>query len=1281
LRDWLTRKQRETRRGRAELRLAERAAQWRGKRENRHLPAWWEWANIRLLTKKQDWTPPQRQMMAKAGRYHVLRGTLLAAGLILLSVAGWDGLGRLKAHALRDLLLRATTKEIPDIVQQMPPYRPWLDRLLREAAGEAGPEDAAKQLHLSLALLPVEPGQADKLYERLLTADPEEVRVIGQALQAQQDTLAPRLRTLLADAQAAAGHRLRAACVLAQWDATGTEAPDNPWTAAASVIVQQLLKTVQKNPSHYPPLLDLLRPVRLRLLAALAAVYRDRQRPESERTFATSILADYAADQPALLADVLVDGDAEQFAVLFPKVKEIGDPARTVLDAELDKTLQAEWQDAPLPPAWEKPLDPGVLGKIKAADGLVHERFAFCQTLPLAEFQAVADGLRAAGYRPSRYRPYALGQTIQVAAIWTRDGLNWRAAQGLSAAELRQQNADWQKQGFQPVDVAAYLSDTAERYAGLWVKAAATGSPTQLVVGLTQEQLDARTEELGNQGYQQTMLAALAGADGTNLYTALWNKPTTPPAAGAGSTLSFTGIEPDYSGENHLGDLQIDVQLSKSGPVPPTQDRFTKQLKDAQKGLKAKADDANLRFQRGLAHLYLGQLDKAVEDLSWFVDKQPKNAVGYRYRALARARQGKTKETKADLAKYQELRPEPESLAYLDAVVAAYLGEDIAGLKRLEAALGRPGRKAEMLYQGARAYAVASQAIAAKDKARSQAHADRARALLQELVAHGQADYAAVQTEADLDPIRQDPKFMALLAAVHVERQYVALWQPSGRWQSTEVHGLEPGEHQARCKELLGQGYRPVSFAVMRMAAGQALVTASVWQRPLVADADKERLAKRQAEAAVALLRLGRADKVWPLLQHRPDPRLRSYLIHRLRLLGADPQVLVRQLEAPAEVSQRRALLLTLGEFTLEQVAPAGGNELLAKIVAIHSSDPDAGLHGAAEWLLRQWHQEQRLQEIKQDWVSNPNQRAGRQEAIQRELTKPGAPAGPRWYINGQGQTMVVLAGPVEFVMGSPASEAGRNPAETWHRQRIGRPFALSATSVTIGEFMRSTVKERDYLQRDAPTTDCPMHAPTWYTAAEYCNWLSKVEGLLESEWCYLPNDDSKYAEGMTVAADYLQRQGYRLPTEAEWEYACRAGAVTSRYYGQTDELLEHYAWYQRNSDGRSYPVASKKPNDWGLFDMHGNVWTWCQNPFRDYVTNKGGKYNEDNEYMSIIIDTKSRSLRGGAFGYQPVSVRSAKRYGNVPPYRITHVGFRPARTLPLASFTPLPPGEGGSAP
>ena len=121
---------------------------------------------------------------------------------------------------------------------------------------------------------------------------------------------------------------------------------------------------------------------------------------------------------------------------------------------------------------------------------------------------------------------------------------------------------------------------------------------------------------------------------------------------------------------------------------------------------------------------------------------------------------------------------------------------------------------------------------------------------------------------------------------------------------------------------------------------------------------------------------------------------------------------------------------------------------------------------------------------------------------------------------------------------------------------------------------------------------------PAWYDAAAYCNWLSRQEGLEE---CYAPNSRRGVCGGMKCLDGFLDRSGYRLPTEAEWEYACRAGAVTSRYYGGSVALLKDYAWYDQNSGTRAWPCGQLQPNDLGLFDMLGNVYEWCQDQYEDY--------------------------------------------------------------------------------
>jgi Sulfatase-modifying factor enzyme 1 len=145
--------------------------------------------------------------------------------------------------------------------------------------------------------------------------------------------------------------------------------------------------------------------------------------------------------------------------------------------------------------------------------------------------------------------------------------------------------------------------------------------------------------------------------------------------------------------------------------------------------------------------------------------------------------------------------------------------------------------------------------------------------------------------------------------------------------------------------------------------------------------------------------------------------------------------------------------------------------------------------------------------------------------------------------------------------------------------------------------------------------------------------------------------------------ANVLERTGYRLPTEAEWEYACRAGALTARYYGASIDLLVAYAHYQAKSAGHGWPSADLLPSDLGLFDMLGNVYEWTQDAANQLPPTRHVTYYDKINIFTYIMEKHPRLLRGGAFSYHPGYVRSAGRNWNAPSLRGSQNGFRPART------------------
>ncbi|HLJ97814.1 MAG TPA: SUMF1/EgtB/PvdO family nonheme iron enzyme [Gemmataceae bacterium] len=1045
LREWLTSKQRETRRGRAELRLAERAEAWNAKPENRFLPRWWEWLNIYLFTRRRDWTGPQRKMMRQVTRHQAKRGLLLAAGVVLLAWGGWEVNGSVQAEKLVEAIVAAETTDVPPLVDRLARYRRWANGLLERHVREAAP-DSKEHFHASLALIRVDPGQMEDLYERLLNALPQEIAVVRDALRTHREELVPRLWSVVEHPNP--GHenqRLRAACALASYD------PSNPrWRQVSGRVTADLVGVPSVYVAYW---MEALRPVRAQLIAPLSTIFRDVKGRDKERSVATDLLAEFAADQPEVLAGLIVDADPPQYAVLLPTLDRHRDSAVGFMEESLKKQLSPDWKDPALDPAWTNP-EPALVRDIEAADGMLDRHFALCQTMPLDRFIKMADQLRASGYRPVRLRPFAAGHAVQVAAVWTRDGRDWRLAPDASADEIQARDQEWRAKGLLPVDVAGYVpnSSTSEagspRFAALWGEPSDKQQDAQMVVGIPETGRGAKEKALVQDHYAPWSIQILMGKDGTPSYSAVWRKtdrdlvPT-----------RFAGERASYEAQLTPSRLQMDIGL----------------------------------FEPTRAH--------------------------------------------------------------------ALLGSDC---------------------------------------------------------------------------------------------QYSGVWHASSSLVSEESHGLEPTKHLQRCRELAERGFRPVSVAVAWMGEGKPLRTASVWQQPVVPEAEQETLAKRQANAAAVLLHFGRTDSLWPVLRHSPDPRTRTYLIHRLGPLGADPRVLIRRLEEEPDVSVQRALILCLGEFLEDKLAADTRGAVTAWLLQAYRAHPDPGLHAAAEWLLRRWGHGSEL------------------DKLDRELAAKEPADGRSWYVNSAGQTLMIVRDPETFKMGSPGSERGRyfdprlRPEELrW--ERILRSFAIATKEVTKAQYQAFQQAYPRAPYQSSPDLNSPAFF-SWFEAARYCRWLSEQEHIAEDQMCFPSMEQIK--DGMTLPSDYLTRTGYRMPTEAEWEYACRAHALTSRFYGTSDEMLRYYSWYQGDAQGHVWPVGQLKPNDFGLFDVYGNVWEWCLDrwpPAPQSGTKEKAK--EDGEYVDVVTDTVYRVGRGGAYSGPADHSRSATHNWNKPSRSDPILGLRVART------------------
>jgi len=479
----------------------------------------------------------------------------------------------------------------------------------------------------------------------------------------------------------------------------------------------------------------------------------------------------------------------------------------------------------------------------------------------------------------------------------------------------------------------------------------------------------------------------------------------------------------------------------------------------------------------------------------------------------------------------------------------------------------------------------------------------------------------------------------------------------------------------------LGEG--PEGFLV------DAVTTAPAAEcRNLVAALDRAKasalpeLAQREAKAtdattkaryAIVALHLVDAMLAKESLAVRSDPIHRTTLIHAFAGWHGDLSVATDLFNSSDDPAFRSGLCAAFGTIAPETLEPGERERAAEALFALYTNAPDGGTHAAAGWALRQW---------KQD--------------LPALAPTPRARSDRRWFVNGQGMTMVEIAAG-KFTMGTPRETTQGDPEGPAHEVTLTTAFHLADREVSVEQFQRF-IEDAEYAATEKPqgwqeefqqwkqyipTSECPVINVNWFDAVLYCNWLSTRENRTP---CYeRTGEKERFEDYLNVDHEYdvwrrdFAADGYRLPTEAEWEYASRAGSTAEFCYGSDEDLLPQYAWFVGNAKTRTWPGGAKLPSAFGLFDMHGNVWEWCWDWYGEYaagavcdptgpVVHGGGSRSRRLSSFRRVSDPtgpvvhgvwSGRVLRGGAFSYDASDCRSARRHEGRPMFRFYNLGFR----------------------
>ncbi len=969
----------------------------------------------------------------------------------------------------------------------------------------------------------------------------------------------------------------------------------------------------------------------------------------------TSVLVDYVQTDYELVVDLLCDADQRAFQPLLERASLLGSPCIDRLKTVLERDRFFGWV-APD----ERELVGAIPSEIHVELTRNHVLWfrggAMCPAVEEPDVVRLSQALVSAGYRLVRVRPldqvYS-SETTRYAVIWKKSAMETRFAFGLSENQLRKTDLENIEAGFHMVDLSISLGeDSQHRCHAIWQPNPDSAKPNRWYI-LPRTGLSKAVEAIIAPPYQDSISVHGLSREGRAPFVS-----GVISESNKAWMIIWYATDKMYDFARAPGRVLVDLSISRTAPPHDIESWCREQLSRNSDSPASSGAKANQSIEYAIAHLFRHQSDECLQILNSKLEKQNNLFLARFWRMIAHLQLGLIQEARDDLAILRRNLEEPDVVPFFEALIDSKEKPSDLVLQQLDALIRTGDPTAIRFFNLACTCSIL--AFLAKDEIERATFENRAINALATAIELDLTIAELAKEEFDFIPIRKHPEFSKIVFGDDPRIRVSAIWRSLPLLESTERVTESLEELKSIAMEMSQAGYElamvsPIYDESKPLIEVQrnvdAIPFATVWHRRIPEAEEVDRFAQRAANAAIALARLGHPESLWTLLERSSDLSARSYIIDRMAERGIEVGLLWERLAVELRPDVRSAIIQSLEQYQPVITSGSWTSQIEAMLLKTLSNADDPEERSSAEWLLSVLGWENVLENARSSEGTNQMKRDAE---------------GRGWYVDRSGQTFSITSGG-EFLMGAPNIENGRNDIlEEPHFRTIPHRFAIATHEVTAGQF-RKFLEAKNQRGSDEPS-DMPQGYVTWYQAAEYCNWLSEWNEIPPEEWCYGPNARGLYESGMEIKPNHFERNGYRLPTEAEWEFACRAGTTTSRFFGQSDRLMPKYAWFLNNSRNELHRVGQLKPNPLGLFDIQGNVCEWVEDMYRFNTFLETPSQRTRRENLPFADDNMMRQHRGGAHYYWSDGIRSAHRRENHPTISHLYLGFRPARTLPDTS-------------